>query len=193
MFDEENPAMSRPREWTLAIHWSVSILGRILPPELFARLFETQCDPALDRGVDETIELRNSETGEILKSISTPNMKRVSRKKLRSLCTEGIDVLWGKSVQDVTYDDGEHSVTAHFADGSTYVGSILVGADGPKSKVRELLLGMELAANKSIGVVYNMAIVKYSNAEKSLHVRSGHPVNCLGYNPKGLFTVISSK
>jgi 2-polyprenyl-6-methoxyphenol hydroxylase-like FAD-dependent oxidoreductase len=120
-------------------------------------------------------------------------MKRVSRRKLRSLCGEGIDVLWGKSICDIAWDDAGNGVTAYLTDGSTYVGSILVGADGPKSTIRGLLLGSEVAANKFVEVVYNMAIVKYGDAEKSLHVRSGHPVNCLGYNPKGLFNFISSR
>lgn len=193
IFDEENPEVSRPREWTLAIHWSVRILEKILPPDLFARLSEAQCDPAHDRGVDETIELRNSETGELLKTISAPNMKRVSRRKLRSLCAEGIEVMWDKSIRNVTYDEVGDKVRAHFADGSMYVGTLLVGSDGPKSKVRELLLGIEMATNKSVGIVFNMASVKYGNAEKSLHVRSRHPVNCLGYNPKGIFNFIISK
>jgi len=68
-----------------------------------------------------------------------------------------------------------------------------VGADGPKSKIRELLLGIETATSKSFGVVYNMAIVKYGDAEKSLHVRSAHPVNSLAYNPKGKLNIIASK
>ena len=192
IFDAETPGISRPREWTLAIHWSIPILEKLLPADLFARLSETQCDPVHDRGVDETIELRNSNTGNLLKTISTPGMKRVSRKKLRSLCTEGIEVVWGKSLDGVTYDIDGQVVTAHFADESTYRGDILVGADGPKSKVRELLLGTERAVNSSVRIIYNMAIVKYGDAEKALHVRSGHPVNCLGYNPSGLFSFISS-
>ncbi|CZR51460.1 related to monooxygenase [Phialocephala subalpina] len=191
IFDAETPGISRPREWTLAIHWSIPILEKLLPAELFNRLSETQCDPTHDRGAEETIELRNSETGEELKSIPTPNMKRVSRKKLRSFCAEGIDVLWGKTLDDVTCDAEGETVTAHFADGSSYQGNVLVGADGPKSKVRELLLGKEKSRNSSVGIVFNMAIVKYKDAEKAMHVRSGHPVNCLGYNPKGIFTAIA--
>lgn len=166
------------------------MLGKLLPPELLARLSETQCDPAHDRGVNETIEMRNSETGEVLKIIPTPNMKRVSRRKLRALCAEGIEVQWGKTFDGISCDS-ENSVTAHFADGSTFSGAVIIGADGPKSKVRDLLLG-EKAANKPLNIVNNIAIVKYNDAEKALHVRSGHPVNCLGYSPKDMFNIISS-
>jgi len=164
-----------------------------LPSELFRRLSETQCDPAHDRGLNENLEFRNSETGELLKRIPTPNMKRYSRRKLRGLCAEGIDILWGKSICNITYNESGNGVTAYSADGLTYSGSILVGADGPKSKIRELLLGIETATNKSVGVVYNMAIVKYGDAEKSLYVRSAHPVNSLAYNPKGQLNIIASK
>jgi 2-polyprenyl-6-methoxyphenol hydroxylase-like FAD-dependent oxidoreductase len=193
VFDTETPGTSRPREWTLAVHWSIPILEKLLPVELFNRLSEAQCDPAHDRGADETIELRNSETGDILKIISTPGMKRVSRKKLRSLCGEGIDVLWGKTLDEVTYDVDGAGLTAHFADSSVYHGDLLLGADGPKSKVREILLGVEKSRNSSVEIVFNMIIVKYGDAKKAMHVRSAHPVNCLGYNPNGRFNMNASE
>lgn len=119
-------------------------------------------------------------------------MKRVSRKKLRALCAEGIEIQWGKDLEDVKYDPDQQGITAHFSDGSSYHGDVLVGADGPKSKVREILLGTEKSQNTSLEIVYNMTIVKYGDAKKALHVRSGHPQNLLGYNPNGIFTMIAS-
>jgi flavin-dependent dehydrogenase len=175
----------------LAIHWSIPILEKILPPNLANRLFEAQCDPGLRTGPDHTIQFRNSETGDVLKTISTPNMKRVSRKKLRALCAEGIEVQWGKALNEVVYTKDGQRVSAHFSDGSIYQGDILVGADGPKSKVREILLGVEKARSTPLEIVYNMSIVKYGDAEKSLHVRSGHPQNLFGYCPKGIFSFIA--
>ena len=166
-------------------------LEELLPPELFARLHQAQPDPTYRRA-NETIELRNSGTGDLLKEILVPGMKRISRKKLRSLCGEGIDVQWGKTLVDVTIDDVEDVVTAHFADGSTYQGDVLIGADGPKSKVREMLLGIEKARSSPVGINYNTAIVKYGDAEKSKYIRSFHPVALLGYNPTGRFHFISS-
>jgi hypothetical protein len=174
------------------MHWSIPILEKLLPTELFIRLFETQCDPTLNRGSAETIELRNSGTGEVLKIIPTPNMKRVSRKKLRSLCAEGIQVHWGKTFEEVTYDSDGNGVTAHFAGGLNYRGDVLVGTDGPKSKAREILLGPEKSQNTTLEIVFNIVMVKYGDAKKALHVRSGHPQNLLGYNPNGIHTVIAS-
>lgn len=106
---------------------------------------------------------------------------------------EGIDILWGKTLDIITYDSDGEGLVADFVDGSSYNGDVLVGADGPKSKVRELLLGPEKSRNTPLEIVYNMAIVKYGDAKKTTHVRSGHPQNLLGYNPNGIFTIIASK
>jgi flavin-dependent dehydrogenase len=175
----------------LGIHWSIPILEKLLPTDISNRLSEAQCDPGLVAGPDHTIELRNSATGDVLKTIPTPNLKRVSRKKFRALCAEGIEVLWGKSLDDITYDSDGEGLTAHF-NVLKYYGDVLVGADGPKSKVREILFGAEKARSTPMDIVYNMSIVKYGDAKKALHVQSGHPQNCFGYNPKGIFSFIAS-
>jgi 2-polyprenyl-6-methoxyphenol hydroxylase-like FAD-dependent oxidoreductase len=156
-------------------------------------LFEAQCNSRLVTGSDHTIELHNSENGDVLKIIPTPNLKRVSRKKLRALCGEDIEVLWGKTLDNITYDLDGDGLAAHFADGTTYQGDLLVGADGPKSKVREVLLGAEKGAVTPVDIVYNMSIVKYSDAEKAMHVISGHPQNSFGYNPNGTFSFIAGR
>lgn len=159
--------------------------------DLSNRLSEAQCDPRLVTNLDSTIELLNSETGDALKTISTPYLKRVSRRKLRALCTEGIEVLWEKTLIDVTYESNGEGLTAHFTDESMYYGDVLVGADGPKSKVREILLGAEKAKSTPLDIVYNMSIVKYNDAKEALHVLR-HPQNSFGYNPNGTFSFLAS-
>lgn len=101
-------------------------------------------------------------------------------------------MLWGKTINNVTYESGREGVNAQFIDGSTYHGDVLVGADGPNSKVREILLGIEKARRTPLEIVYNMSIVKYEDAEKALHVQSGHPQNMFGYNPDGIFSFLAS-
>lgn len=156
-------------------------------------MFEAQCDPRLVTDLNHTIELLNSENGDVLKTISTPNLKRVSRKKLRALCAEGIEVLWGKTLDGIAYELDGKGLTAHFTDGSTHYGDVLVGADGPKSKVREILFGTEKARSTPLDIVYNMSIVKYGDAKKALHVQSGHPQNSFGYNPNGIFSFVAGR
>ncbi|KAL8731725.1 MAG: hypothetical protein Q9181_004193 [Wetmoreana brouardii] len=190
IFDAEPSAGSgRFREWTLAIHWSLPTLKGILPDNLSQRLTEAQCDPSHQD--DHSVQIYNSSTNELLKEISSADMKRLSRRKLRSLCIEGLDVKWGKTLTNLSYGEDGKGVTAHFADGSSYEGDLVLGADGPRSTVRESLLGAEAAQSKPCGIVQNMTLVKYGDAEKALHVRSGGPLFYLGYNPSGIVNYIS--
>lgn len=116
----------------------------------------------------------------------------MSRKKLRTLFLNGIDVAWEKNLQDITYDSDGVDVTAHFADGSSYHGDVLIGADGPRSKVREILLGVEKGQTTPLDVIYNMSIVRYNDAEKALFLQAGNTPNHFGYNPNGIFSIVTS-
>lgn len=172
------------------MHWSLPLLRKLLPENLNQRLPEAQCDPT--HNDDEKVQIYNSNTNELLKEVQVNGMKRVSRRKLRTLCIDGISILWGKTLAHVTYCENETGVIAHFSDGSNYSGDIIIGADGPKSKIRETLFGVEKAKSKPVGVVQNTTLVKYKDAAKSLHIRSGNPLFYLGYNPDGIVNFVSS-
>lgn len=186
-------SVGRTRDWTIGLHWALPLLKRLLPGDLSARLNETKSDPSHQNGEDETIYLYNSQTGERLKEVSGPGMLRISRRKLRALCRSDIPVIFGKTLTTVTYNKSDAAVTAHFADGSTYSGDIVIGADGPRSKVRELLLGVEESRTTPLSVVQNSAIVCYDDAEKAKHVRSASPTFAVGYHPDRMLHYISSK
>jgi hypothetical protein len=68
------------------------MLEDVLPKELFDRIYTVANDPNFtppDPGVLPTF---NGKTGELIKNIPLLRMYRVSRRKFRTLCSEGIDV-----------------------------------------------------------------------------------------------------
>jgi hypothetical protein len=54
-------------------------------------------------------------------------------------------------------------------------GSLIVGTDGPRSKVRELLFGPERGNVCTMDIVHSNVAVVYHDSEKARLVRSPHP------------------
>jgi hypothetical protein len=173
----------------MAIHWSAPHLQTLLPLTLYTRLAEAYCDPF--SGTVEKTSIYNSASGEVLKELVMAGMIRVDRNRMRALCSEGLDIQYNKALTGLKY--GEQGVTASFEDGTSALGDLLVGADGPQSAVRTALLGKETAAAKSSNLVSFMSTVNYKDAEKARHVRSANHIFCMAYNPDGIMNFISGK
>jgi hypothetical protein len=56
------------------------------------RLKETQNDPFLDAPDQDNMNIYNGLDGTILKALPIPRTIRVSRRKMRAFCCQGIDV-----------------------------------------------------------------------------------------------------
>lgn len=67
-----------------------------------------------------------------------PDFIRADRAKLRDWLLTNVNVHWGKRFTH--YEQDQDSVTAFFEDGTSYSGTVLVGADGINSRVRDQLL-----------------------------------------------------
>jgi 2-polyprenyl-6-methoxyphenol hydroxylase-like FAD-dependent oxidoreductase len=110
--------------------------------------FDAVAAPAKDivRFHDEHLTQILVRDGDFLSSESDPIMHRraVSRLALREVLLDGLAdpdkpvVRWDKNF--VRYEQAARGITAHFADGSTATGDILVGADGSNSRVRQQYL-----------------------------------------------------
>jgi hypothetical protein len=93
---EHEPSAShyRPREWGMSIHWSRPLLTTLLPEDLQTRLREPLCDPSFnsDAAGGYVVPIYDGRTGQHIKDLPMPNAIRVSRRKMRSFCAEGIDI-----------------------------------------------------------------------------------------------------
>jgi hypothetical protein len=182
------------RDWGIAIHWSVPMLEKLLPATLYARLPEVLTDPCHpNKKISEVVSIYNGQTGELLKDMGMPGMIRIDRNRMRKLCGTDILIQHDKSLTSITYGANDTGVTAHFHDGTTATGDIIIGADGARSIVRELLLGKEKAALTASPVINLMTKVNFKDAERAAHVRSGNPILKLAFHPNGAMSIIGRK
>ncbi|KAI9730425.1 MAG: hypothetical protein M1834_005935 [Cirrosporium novae-zelandiae] len=173
------------RDWNFGIHWSVPILQTLLPPELFAQLRDCQVDSSLPLPEDAVLDFYNGESGVKITHVDVGKWYRLKRSKLQSLLRQGIDVRYGKKLENVTYSEDGKIVTAHFADGTETKGIFLAGADGSRSETRQLLLGFEKAALARLP--FGAAFVQSTySPERALFLRQWHPLHIAAVHPKGL-------
>ncbi|KAI9821671.1 MAG: hypothetical protein M1827_002252 [Pycnora praestabilis] len=190
IFDRESSASAYKtclqRDWGLTLHWSTTLLEKLLPSDLWDRRREAQNDSSIETDKTNALPIFNGKTGEHMRNMPMPNTLRVSRTKLRTLASLGIDVQYGKVLTDVELSISGKGVRAVFADGESASGSVIIGTDGVRSKVRELLVGKEKAVNDSMGLVFYNTVVQYDTPEKALTVRQKHPLYNLILHPDGI-------
>lgn len=95
LFETEEASTFRPREWTMMVHWGLPLLEELLPSDPVSRLREAYVDSSIDFGQypNNCGRVFNGVTGELIKEVHIPGrMMKVSRRKLRALCSEGVGV-----------------------------------------------------------------------------------------------------
>ncbi|CAN9297654.1 unnamed protein product [Alternaria alternata] len=172
---------TRPREWGMTLHWGSSHIASCLPIELANRIHEAFADPTQDQASATGLSVFNGETGERIFEIAADKPCRVSRRKMRNLFSEGLDVQYGKKFASAVVDDDD-KVRVTFEDGSTATGHVLVGCDGAKSRVREAIVGTEAAklTNASVSMFnfpykFDADLAKRIRDMNPLFITSIHP------------------
>ncbi|KAI5463845.1 hypothetical protein BGZ63DRAFT_353582 [Mariannaea sp. PMI_226] len=180
IFEKEVCLNYRSNEWTMAIHWSLDRLGGILPPEVFGKLPLISCNPAVPIESGGIYPIIQAETGSLLTGVPYEKGLRVSRSRMRALCAEGIEVQYEKNLVDVAFNESGDGVIAIFSDGTTIPGSILIGADGPRSRVREFAMGNAAeAAVSRFPIFHTNMTVCFGDAEKAKYIRKDFPTSYL--------------
>jgi 2-polyprenyl-6-methoxyphenol hydroxylase-like FAD-dependent oxidoreductase len=95
---------------------------------------------------------------------------------------------YGYDLANIRYE--EAGVTAVFTNREHVAGSIIIGTDGPRSKVRGVLLGSE-ADVSSLDIVHSNVAVTYGDPEKAKFVRSAHSLFSMAVRP-GVLSFMSS-
>ncbi|KAJ5370090.1 FAD-dependent monooxygenase [Penicillium cataractarum] len=138
IFDRDSALDARTGGWGLTLHWALPALRALLPQDVVERFPETFVNKeASARGDVGSFQFFNLKSGEALYSVPAEERIRVNRGRLRELLTSGVDVQWNKVLQSI--ESSEDSITAHFEDGSSYTGRLLVASDGARSRARQIL------------------------------------------------------
>ena len=87
---------------------------------------------------EEGILIRDGASGATKIKVSFPVIRRVNIQKTKKNLGSGININYGKKLLDISINDT--TITAHFEDGTSETGSVIIGADGGNSQVRRWLL-----------------------------------------------------
>lgn len=151
-----------------------------------AQLQSVQVDPNTPTKPIDKLAFLNGRTGEFMTAMEIPNFHRLRRSKLRALLSQGLDIQYNKRLKDIVFElDGE-SVTAVFEDGAHVTGRLLVGTDGSRSTVRNILLGPEKALLTRLPFSATFVQASYTR-EQALFLRSFHPLYVAADHPDGYF------
>lgn len=185
VFDKEPSPDARARDWTVVLHWALPLLERLVPADVLARLTpEAVCNPHLAFGEEgvECLPVFNGRTGDVLFRSAMPGARRVSRRRLRRLLLArdgGVSVEWDRKLSAITILE-EGGVRLTFEDGATAEADYVLGADGARSKVREILFDgagqKDTAHVTESGYMFSTVNVRFRDAAKVAAVVDTHPV-----------------
>jgi 2-polyprenyl-6-methoxyphenol hydroxylase-like FAD-dependent oxidoreductase len=177
--------VERPRDWNIGLHWGTPILQSLIPSEAFAQLESAQVDPNTPCLPEDTIPFLHGQTGEQIGGTTVPHVYRLRRKELRSIISKGLDIEYNKTLTALEYSEDGKTVTATFQDGSSYTGSLVVGADGARSEVRNLVVGQPGAELTVLPFACSIVQAKFT-AEQAKFLRSVHPLYLAMIHPEGM-------
>lgn len=136
----------RRRGWDVSIHERVAepLAGRgagiVAQPELKAILRGVGLDADRDLGVEVTTRLMIARDGRVTHRVECPQTMTSWDRVFHLLRSALPETAYRRGKELVRLEQRANSVVAHFSDGSSAEGDILIGADGIRSTVRQQLL-----------------------------------------------------
>lgn len=135
---DKEPDSKERGGWAITIHWALEALRKCLPDDIFQQLSDIQVDPEQAKNDTGKFMFLNMETLVPKYQIPPSERMRINRAMFRRILTQKLDIRWQKRL--VRLDTPETGlVTVQFDDGTSASSNLVIGCDGAKSKMRELL------------------------------------------------------
>ncbi|OQE16092.1 hypothetical protein PENSTE_c025G05495 [Penicillium steckii] len=141
IYERDETPDARGQGWAITLHWALEYMQKMLPEETLKRIQDVQVDPDVAINDNGNFLFINLETGEPKYKIP-PNVRwRVNREKMRRALLCGIEdhVHWGRRVVGVSLLDDKSKVRLRFVDETTLTGRMVIGVEGSRSMVRQIL------------------------------------------------------
>ncbi|KAI5855549.1 FAD/NAD(P)-binding domain-containing protein [Durotheca rogersii] len=176
---EKDTQGSRPQGWALTLHWCLNPLKRTIGAEAAAALPAAVVDRSLKSDSGNFLFL-NCQTGDVRYKIPpSKNRLRLHRQRLRDVLTAGIEIHEQKKL--VSIEETDDGVEAHFEDGTSAAGTLLIGADGSNSNVRKHLLPNAYALTPL--PVSLIGVTRHLSPEQAAPIRALGPLLFQGLDP----------
>ncbi|KAE8364681.1 hypothetical protein BDV27DRAFT_172200 [Aspergillus caelatus] len=141
IYERDPTPDARGQGWAITLHWALEYLQQMLPADVLARIQDVQVDPDVALNDNGNFLFINLATGEPKFKIPPSVRWRVNREKMRKALLYGIEdrVHWNRRVVGVDLETVPEKVNLEFGDGSSVTGRMVVGAEGSRSAIRQLL------------------------------------------------------
>ncbi|TWU71829.1 hypothetical protein ED733_002091 [Metarhizium rileyi] len=161
VYERDANAEWRPQGYRLRLNGEgANALRQNLPPELWERFQKTCCSVEMGEtdinAVDGSIIASRAGGNAAMKGLKPYTCDRMV---LRNILRDGLEdrTLYGKEL--LRYEDTDQGVVAYFKDGTTALGSFLVGADGSGSVTRRQFLQHHLPLDTEGRCIYGRTLI----------------------------------
>ncbi|RAK75050.1 FAD-dependent oxidoreductase [Aspergillus fijiensis CBS 313.89] len=185
VLERQSSIGSHPRDWNMGLHWGAESLKSLIPDELWKQIQSVQVDPSISPSKSDALNFINGSTGENMASIPAPFFNRLRRRKLRELLAAGLDVRYDKRVQGINFSKDGQYATVRLTDETSLTAKIVIGADGARSTIRQLMLP-QTGQIRPLPYCATFVQARFS-AERARFLRQFHPLYLAGINPAGQF------
>ncbi|KAJ5563787.1 hypothetical protein N7513_000029 [Penicillium frequentans] len=141
IYERDETPDARGQGWAITLHWALEHMFKMLPAETLARIQDVQVDQDVAQNDNGNFLFINLETGEPKFRIPPSRRWRVNREKMRKALLQGIEehVHWGRRVVGLHVPQEKVKVQLVFEDDTTVTGRMIVGVEGSRSMVRQIL------------------------------------------------------